>query len=121
MFQQIQLIGHLGADPEVKAVTVKSGERSVANLRVAVNERWSDDEGTKQEHTEWFAVEAWGALADAAKHLAKGRLVHVVGRLRTDEWQDESGKPRSRVKVMAQRIDFLDAPPAKPATDAPRS
>ncbi|MBI3914791.1 MAG: single-stranded DNA-binding protein, partial [Chloroflexi bacterium] len=60
-------------------------------------------------------------LADATRHLAKGRLVHVAGRLRTDEWQDEAGKPHSRVKVVAQRIDFLDAPPAKPAADAPRS
>jgi single-strand DNA-binding protein len=110
MFQQITIIGRLGDEPEVKNVKTAAGERAVSNFTVAVNERWTDDAGAKQEHTEWFAVEAWGPLAEAAKHLAKGRLVHIVGQMRTDKWKDDAGNPHSRVKLIAQRIDFLDTP-----------
>ncbi len=105
MYQQLSLIGNLGGDPELKE---SASGRKVVNMSVAVNERWADDDGTKHERTEWFDIEAWGNLAEAAgKYLAKGRRVFVEGRLRTDKWEDEKGK-HSRTKVVADRILFLD-------------
>jgi single-strand DNA-binding protein len=108
MFQQITLIGRLGQDPDRKIV---KGDRGVTNFSVAVNERWTDDQGQKQERVEWFDCEAWNTLGETvAKFVTKGRLVHIIGRMRTDKWEDEQGNPHRRTKVVVNRVDFLDAP-----------
>ncbi|MBI5648975.1 MAG: single-stranded DNA-binding protein [Chloroflexi bacterium] len=115
MFQQITLIGRLGQNPERKVV---KGDRVVVNFSVAVNERWTDGDGQKQERVEWFDCEGWDALGETvAKFLSKGRLVHVVGRARTDKWEDENGQHR-RTKIIAHRVDFLDAPEKAETTEA---
>ena len=54
----------------------------------------------------------------AAEHLRKGRLVAVSGRLAQDEWTTDTGERRQRVYVVAESIDFLDAPKAQIALAA---
>jgi single-strand DNA-binding protein len=106
---EVRLIGNLGGDPEVKSLT--SGA-VVANFRLATNERWKAD-GKEQSRTDWHTVEVWGAQAKTcAKFLTKGRLVMVVGSLRTDVWADKENCEikHSRTKVVAQRVLFLDGP-----------
>ena len=106
---EVRLIGNLGADPEVKPLT--SGAL-VATFRLATNERWKVD-GQEQSRTDWHTIEVWGAQAKTCgKFLTKGRLVMVVGSLRTDVWADKENAEikHSRTKVVAQRVLFLDGP-----------
>ena len=52
-------------------------------------------------------METWSKLADACRdHLAKGRGVRVVGRLKQDRWTDQEGKNRSRIKIVAEHVEF---------------
>ena len=61
MFQQMILVGNLGRDPEMRYTP---GGRAVTDFTVAVNRRWSKQDGTQGEKTWWFKVTAWGPLAE---------------------------------------------------------
>lgn len=112
---EVRLLGNLGSDPDLKNVGA-AGDKSVTTFRLATNKQWTDRaSGQKQSRTEWHNVEVWGAQAqNAAKYLAKGRQVLVLGELRTDEWETD-GQKHSRTKVVAERVVFLGAP--QEATD----
>ena len=115
---KMNIIGYLGADPELRYTT--SG-RSVANLRVATTERWTDKAGTAQEHTEWHRVVAWGNLAEvSAKYLKKGSLVSVEGPIRSRKFTDKENVERYVFEVIASEVLFLDrAERQKPEDAAP--
>ncbi|MGH8264587.1 MAG: single-stranded DNA-binding protein, partial [Steroidobacteraceae bacterium] len=83
---KVILIGHLGADPETRAMP--SG-MTVANLRMATTESFKDKSGEWQERTEWHNVALFGRMGEVAgEYLRKGSQVYVEGRLRTRKWQD---------------------------------
>ena len=94
---KVQLIGNLGADPEVR---VTQAGKSVANFTVATSESWTDQQGQKQERTEWHRVVIFGKLADIAKqYLRKGHKVYIEGQLATDKWTDQQGQERYTTKI----------------------
>ena len=91
-YQRTIIFGHLGDDPVVKA-TQNGG--LVAEIRVAVTEVYRDRAGDAVEHTEWLRAKLFGRNAETAqKYLAKGRLVGVEGRIRTEKWQASDGSDR---------------------------
>jgi len=67
--------------------------------------------------TDFISIETWrGAEANHDK-LVKGQLVQVTGKLRTSEWKDEDGNPRSRTFINADDIVWLAKPGANKPTD----
>lgn len=105
MYQSVQIIGHLGADPEMRYTANGS---AVTNFRVATSRSWSDQSGEKREETEWFRIVAWNRLAEiCAQYLVKGRLVFVQGRLQTRSWEDQQGQKRYTTELFAQEVKFL--------------
>ena len=108
MLNKVQLIGHVGQDPEVRATPQGT---KVADLRLATTRYWRDDEVNRQEETEWHRVVFWGKTAEnVASVLAKGRLVYVEGRIQTRSWEDESGK-HFRTEVIAETCQALTRAP----------
>jgi single-strand DNA-binding protein len=103
---KVQLIGHLGAKPELKYL--ESGQ-AVCEMRIATNEVWKDKEGKKQERVEWTRIVAWGKIGETcAEYLDKGRQVYVEGRLQTRSWDDkDSGEKCYMTEVVAQVVKFL--------------
>jgi single-strand DNA-binding protein len=102
---RIQLIGHLGKDPEVRFTPTG---KKVCTFSVAVGRRWKNSAGEEKESTDWFNIEAWGRLGDICKqYLRKGRLVFLEGQLRTDRY-DHEGEPRYFTKVVATQMQMLD-------------
>lgn len=102
---KILIIGHLGADPELRHT---NGGGAVCNLRIATSENWTDKEGNKQERTEWHSVAVWGKTAEhCGQYLAKGRQVYVEGRLQTREYTDKEGIERKVWEIQADRVTFL--------------
>lgn len=101
MLNQVQIIGNLGADPEVRSM--QNGDK-VANLRVAVSEKWKDkNTGERKEKTEWVPVTLWGPLAGVAEqYLHKGSKVFISGKFTTRKWQDQSGNDRYTTEVVVQ-------------------
>lgn len=105
MLNKIQIIGNLGADPELRYT--QSGA-AVANFNVATSRRYKDGAGEQQEETEWFRVVAWQRLAETcAQYLAKGRQVYVEGRMQTRTWEDQQGQKRYMTELVAQEVKFL--------------
>jgi len=113
------VIGHVGRDPEIR--TTSSGE-SLASFSVACSDR-RKDKATSQvlEETTWHNVTAFGTSATyCAKHLVKGALVYVEGRLRTRKWTAQDGTERERMEILADQVHFLrDKSAANTATTAP--
>ena len=122
---KVILVGNLGRDPEVRYI--KDGT-PVANLRLATSETWNDQNGQRQERTEWHRIVAWGKLAEIAKeYMSKGRQIYVEGKLQTRSWDDREGNKRYTTEVKADQIIMLgsrgdsagsrdvSAPPAEPA------
>ena len=103
---KVMLIGHLGADPEVRYT---AGGSAVANLRVATTEKWRDKEsGEKKEATEWHSVVLFGKLGEiAGEYLKKGRQVFIEGRLQTRKWQDKEGKDRYTTEIVGSDMQML--------------
>ena len=109
----VSIIGRLTQDPDVRETRT---EKTVCELRVAVNGPKRAD-GSDQ--ATFVSVTAWNGLAETvAEHLVKGRLIAVSGRLAQDEWTSEAGERRQRVYVVAESIDFLDAPKQQPVAEA---
>lgn len=96
---KVTLIGHLGADPEVRSF--QSGDK-VANLRLATSETWKDKQtGERKEKTEWHSVAIFGGLADIVeRYLKKGSKVFLEGQLQTRKWQDQAGNDRYSTEIV---------------------
>jgi single-strand DNA-binding protein len=99
---KVQLIGNLGADPEIRSF--QNGGR-VANLRIATSESWKDKAtGERKEKTEWHTVAVFndGLVGVVERYLKKGSKVYVEGQLQTRKWQDQSGNDRYSTEVVLQ-------------------
>ncbi len=107
MFNKAILIGRLGRDPEVRHTT--SGT-AVTDFSVATNEVWTDQNGERQERTEWHRIVAWSRLAEICeKYLRKGSLVMIEGRIQTREWEDRDGNRRRTTEIRAFGMKMLDS------------
>lgn len=99
---RVQLIGRLTADPETRTSTEGT---PLTHFRLAVPRTTNRDEAV------FVSVVCFERLAIAAgEHLTKGRRVAVDGRLDQREWIDQAGARHERHGVVADAIDFLDAP-----------
>lgn len=103
---KVMLIGNLTRDPEVRYTP--SG-KAVADISLAINRVWNNDQGQKQEETTFVDVTLWGRQAELAQqYLTKGRGVYIEGRLQMDSWDDkETGKKRTKLKVVGDNLQFL--------------
>ena len=106
MLNKVMIIGHLGADPELRYT--QSGS-PVATLRVATDESYTDKDGNRVERTEWHRIVVFQRAAENCnQYLHKGSLVYVEGRLQTRKWQDQNGQDRYSTEIRADRVQFLD-------------
>ncbi len=105
MRNKVQLIGHVGQDPEVKDL---EGGKKVANLTLATNDYYTNDKGEKVENTEWHKVAAWGKIAEIIeKYVVKGKEIVVEGKLTHRSYEDKDGTKRYVTEVVANDILLL--------------
>jgi single-strand DNA-binding protein len=105
MVNKAIIIGNLGRDPEVRFTP--SG-RAVAKFTVATSERWTDQQGQRQEKTEWHNIVVWGKQAETCgQYLAKGRQVYVEGRITNRSYDDKDGNKRYITEIIARDVRFL--------------
>ncbi len=99
----ILIEGNLTKDPVTKSLNNGS---KVCVFSFASNKYYKQN-GEAQKETSFFNVETWGKLAVfCSEALKKGRGVRVVGRLKQDRWNDESGNFKSRVKIVAEHVEL---------------
>ncbi len=99
---RVQLIGHLGADPEVKTF---ENNRKVARLSLATNDEYTDKEGQKVKQTQWHQLVVWGRLAETCeKYLTKGKEVAIEGKLTYRTWNDKDGKSHNITEIIVNEM-----------------
>ena len=122
-YNRVLLMGNLTRNPEIRYTP--SGT-AVADLGLAVNESFKNKAGETVEQTCFVDVVVWGRQAEtASEYLQKGAPVFVEGRLQLDQWESPQGEKRSKLRVRADRVQFLGAPgknteyAAAPASSTP--
>ncbi|HMN11011.1 MAG TPA: single-stranded DNA-binding protein [Bellilinea sp.] len=102
---KVMIIGNLGHNPEMRYTPTG---RPVTSFNVATTRSWTTDSGERKSDTEWFTVVAWGSLAETcAQYLSKGQQVYVEGRLQSRKWEDQEGKKRTSVEIVANEVMML--------------
>ena len=120
---KVILIGFLGEAPELK---FSSQGKPIGSFSLAVNARWKDAQGARQERVEWFQIVCFGRLAEVCgQYLVKGRHVYIEGRLQTRKWAGREGEKRTTIEVVANQMQILDRAPKNgggtKATEAPKA
>jgi single-strand DNA-binding protein len=105
-FNKVILLGNLTRDPELK-YTPKG--TAVAQIGLAVNRVYSNDQGEKVEEVTFVDVDLFGRTAEIAnEYLRKGRPVLIEGRLKLDSWDDkQTGQKRSKLRVIGEAMQLL--------------
>jgi single-strand DNA-binding protein len=105
------LIGNLASDVDVREV---GDGRKVAHFRLAVDRR------SAAGGADFLDVAVWEKQAESCgRFLSKGRRVAVDGRLRSRTWDDDDGKRRYAVEVVASSVEFLSRPDDGEPVDSP--
>lgn len=109
----VLLTGRLTRDPDAKET--KSGT-PITSFSIAVNRYFRYDAGGWGEETSFVEVETWSVLAKQCSELTRGQVVRVQGRIKQDRWQDGDGNNRTKMVVVAERVEWR-----KPKADEPEA
>ena len=102
---RVFLMGNLTRKPELRHT---AGGLAVADLGVAVSDSYKNKAGELVESTCFADIVVWGRQAETCEQfLTKGAPVVVEGRLQFDQWQTDSGEKRSKLRVRADRVQFV--------------
>jgi single-strand DNA-binding protein len=105
---KVFLLGNLTRDPEVRYIP--SGT-AVADMRLAVSETYKNRDGELTETTCFVDVVVWGRQAETCgEYLRKGSPALIEGRLQLDSWKSKEGESRSKIRVRADRVQFVGGP-----------
>ena len=103
---RVQLIGHLGNDPEIKTF---DSNKTMAKFSIATNETYKNNSGEKITETQWHNVIAWnGAAKIVEKLLKKGNEVALEGKLTSRSYDDKDGNKRYITEIIANEILMLE-------------
>lgn len=118
MYQQIILIGNVGADAEMRYLP--SG-KAVASFSLATSKKWKSPDGEQKEKTVWWRCTVWEKQAEViAQYVKKGNKVMVVGEVEEARaFTDRDGNNRASLEVTANTVKFLDSKGNGEATTMP--
>ncbi len=105
---KVFLIGRLTHDPILRR-TPATGS-AVSDLRLATSRVYNTRDGQRKEEKLYIDVTVWNRQAEnCCEYLKKGSQIHIEGYLKMESWEDKiSGEKRSKIKVEADRVQFLD-------------
>lgn len=111
---RVTLLGRLARDPELKSLPTG---KSVATFAVATGRVWTDQQGQKQQQSEFHNIVMWGKMAEVAhQYLRKGSRIYVEGRLQTRDWTGQDGVKRYRTEIVSDNMIMLDSKGSNPGT-----
>lgn len=96
----VHLMGRVTRDPDLRRTQKGT---AVLDFRMATNRKAAEGPGVT-----FVDVRAWKGLAEGCSTtLKRGYPVYVEGELRNEEFTDRTGRPRSRLYVLANAVQFL--------------
>jgi len=107
---RVLLIGNATRDP---ATRYNPKGTAVADLSLAINRNWTDEQGQKQSETTFVEVTLWARIAEIAQqYIKKGNPVFIEGRLQLETWDDkQTGQKRSKLKVVGENLQLIGGRP----------
>lgn len=109
MFNELTIIGRLGNDPEIR--TIPNSDKRVATLSVCTNHSYRNANGQKIEENEWHSVVVFNGLVTVVEsYLNKGDTVFIKGRLKTRNWEDQSGNKHYKTEVICNELRMIGSP-----------
>ena len=116
-FSKVILMGNLTRDPELR--TIPSGAQ-VCNFDLAMNRVYTTQAGERKEEVCYMTIVVWGKQGEnCAQYLKKGRQALVEGHLQQRSWTTPEGQKRSKLEVVAERVQFLGDGQGSRVTSAP--
>ena len=108
-YNRVILMGNLTRDPELKTLP---SQTVVCDFALAVNRRWKDTDGADREEVLFIDCAAFGKTGQTiGESLTKGRPIHIEGRLKFEQWEQEDGQRRSKIRVVVEQFRFVDRKP----------
>lgn len=102
---KVLLIGNLTRDPVLR---YSNSGSPVCEFGLAVNRRFKRNDGEMAEDTCFVDIVVWARQAETCnQYLSKGAGALIEGRLQYDQWQTQEGQKRSRLRVVAERVQFM--------------
>ena len=119
-YNKVFLIGNLTRDPQLSYTT---NQTAVVELGLAVNRRWTSQDGSKKEETCFVDCKAFGRTAENLnKYFKKSQPIFIEGRLCYETWNANDGSKRSKHRIIVEKFEFLSVGEKKngpPARDVP--
>lgn len=111
-FNRVILMGNLTRDPEISWTPgTNSPSVAITKFGLAVSEKYKNKTGEQVESVCFVDVVVWRRQAETcAEYLSKGSPVLIEGRLQLDQWTNQQGEKRSKLRVRADRVQFLGSP-----------
>lgn len=104
LVNKVQLIGHLGMDPEVKSF--ENGK--MLRISLATDASYKDKDGKKVQDTHWHTLVAWNKTAEIGEKLfKKGKQVAIEGSLVNRSYEDKEGVKRFITEVRMDQFLLL--------------
>ncbi|APA64609.1 MAG: single-stranded DNA-binding protein [Maribacter dokdonensis] len=102
---KVQLIGHLGQDPEI--VNLEGGNK-LAKFSIATTDSYKNANGEKVDDTQWHNIVAWGKTAEIVEnYLIKGKQVAIEGKLTHRSYETKEGDKRYITEVRCNELLML--------------
>ena len=115
--QEIQIIGRVGKDAEVKDFN----NNQVINFSVAVSEKFTNKQtGEITTNTLWFECAKWGNNVSVAQYIKKGGQIFVKGKINNRAWLDQSGTPQVTNGINVFDIELLGSKEDSNQSTAPK-
>ncbi len=106
LVNRVQLIGHLGMDPEVKSFDNGS---TMLRVSLATDASYSNKAGERVQDTQWHTLVGWGKTAELGKAmLKKGKKIAIEGTLVNRSYEDKNGKKRTTTEVRLEQFLMLE-------------
>lgn len=114
---KVYIAGRLTRKPELRKTP---NGIAVTDLLIALNREFVTMGGDKQQEVCFVDVVVWGKQAESCiQCLDCSSPVFVEGRLQLDTWHGKDGEKRCKLRVAAERVQFIDRRPSNEKVEQP--
>jgi single-strand DNA-binding protein len=104
---QVQLIGRLGAAPEI--ITLENGSQ-LTKISLATKEVYKNAKGEKVIDTQWHRLIAWGKLAENMNtYLEKGQETAISGKITYKSYVNKDGNTINYTEIVVSEFMMVGA------------
>lgn len=107
MFNRVIMLGNLTRDCELRYLP---NGGAVCTTGLATNRKFKKTDGSQGEEVCFIDITFFGRTAEIAnQYLSRGKKVLVEGRLKLDQWTDQSGAKRSKHSITVETLQMIDS------------